>query len=137
MKFRRTDGYFALSIDFKKIKYQDKSDSQKLEYYLSTLWNYIKITESEITVTLIWDDLWTQHIEQLLKPIEGITFDIWLVFSDNNWKNFSEAFNKIFPIINEIGSKITNIHFKKESFGSIEFSEEATCLLEQLRSFEI
>ena len=81
--------------------------------------------------------MWTQLIEKLLKPIEGITFDIWLVFSDNNWKNFSEAFNKIFPIINEKGSKITNIHFKKESFGSIEFSEEATCLLEQLRSFEI
>ena len=74
---------------------------------------------------------------EALKPIDGITFDIWLVFWDNNWKKFSEVFSKAFTLMKETGSKVTNIHFKKESFGNIEFPEEATCLLEQLRSFEI
>ena len=128
---------FFIIDRFQKIKYKDKSDSQKLEYQLSTLGSYIKITEKVIRVTLKWDDLWEKLLKVLLIPIEGITFDIRLVFSDINWEKFTETFIKIFASLKESGSKISYIHFKKESIGGIKFSDDADSLLEQLKFFNI
>ena len=105
---------FFIIDRFQNVKYQDKSDSQKLEYQLSTLGSYIKITEKEIRVTLKWDDLWENFLKVLLIPIEGITFDIRLIFCDVNWKKFTETFIKMFTPLKESGSKITYIHLKKK-----------------------
>ena len=128
---------FNLNDNFKNISQKDNSDSQRLDEQLSFLSNFIKISANVIIIKIKWDDLWVEFINQMLQPIEGMTFEIHLEFNNSPWKKFAKAFEKAFTLLYKYRSYIWELKFNKEDIEDWKYLEDAIELTDILSQFEI
>ena len=123
--------------NFSNISNKHKPDSQIFEYQLFSHLNHIIVSGNVIRITIKWDDLWVDFINQMLQPIEGMTFELHLEFDNSPWSKFFDAFKEVFRPLYKYKSRIRNVKFEKKDIQDWEYPEEIVRLTKALSQYEI
>ena len=123
--------------NFANISNKHKPDSQIFEYQLFSHLNHIIISGNVIRIKIKWDDLWVDFINQMLQPVEGMTFKLHLEFENSPWSKFIKAFKKVFSPLYKSKSRIWDLKFVKKDIQDRKCSEEIVSLTKALSHFEI